>query len=94
MQCRSLTTSTNPNPVNEYKSELSDVGHIPCYCGRCHNQSAFAVRSINAVTLFFIPVLPFSFSKQLVCNICGNSGDLDDTALNQLRSGQPVAIAG
>ncbi|CCG22638.1 hypothetical protein CORT_0B09340 [Candida orthopsilosis Co 90-125] len=78
----------------EFNKQLPDVGNVACYCGRCHNQSAFAIRTINTVTLFFIPVLPFYFSKRLKCNICGNTGDLDSTAIDHLKKGQPVAIGG
>lgn len=67
---------------------------MACYCGRCHNQSVFGVRSINSVTLFFIPVLPFSFKKRLKCNICGALADLDNEGLERLKRGEPVAIMG
>ncbi|EGV63604.1 hypothetical protein CANTEDRAFT_114571 [Yamadazyma tenuis ATCC 10573] len=76
----------------EFNKPLKDVGSVACYCGNCHNQSAHAIRSINTVTLFFIPVLPFYFSKRLKCSICGASGDINDEIINRLRSGQPVAI--
>lgn len=78
--------------VKEIDKPLSEGGNVPCYCGRCHNQSAFAVRSSNWVTLFFIPVLPFYFGKKLRCNICGASGNLDTEAQRRLASGQPVSI--
>ncbi|CCE72695.1 Piso0_000286 [Millerozyma farinosa CBS 7064] len=76
----------------EFNKPLADVGTVNCYCGNCHNQSAHAVRTINCVTLFFIPVLPFYFSKRLKCSICGASGDLDSTAIDRMKQGQPVAI--
>ena len=91
MSRQALVTNTN-TLVQEFNKSLSDVGNIPCYCGHCHNQSAFAVRTINAVTLFFIPVLPFYYSKRLKCNICGTTGSLDKQAIERLKSGQPVAI--
>lgn len=65
---------------------------MACYCGNCHNQSAHATRTINAITLFFIPVLPFYFSKRLKCSICNASGDLPPQALERLKQGEPVAI--
>lgn len=76
----------------EFNKPLPDIGNIPCYCGHCHNQSAFAVRTINCVTLFFIPVLPFYYQKRLKCNICGTTGGLDATAMDRMKLGQPVAI--
>lgn len=78
----------------EFNSPLKDVGNVSCYCGRCHNQLAHAIRSINTITLFFIPVLPFYWSKQLRCTICGATGPLDKQTIELLKKGQPVAIAG
>lgn len=78
--------------VKEINRPLDPGGNIPCYCGRCHNQSAFGVKSSNWVTLFFIPVVPFYFGKKIVCNICGASGDLDSEGERRLASGQPIAI--
>ncbi|KAF5210063.1 hypothetical protein E0198_002922 [Clavispora lusitaniae] len=78
----------------EFNKPLPEGGNIACYCGRCHNQSAYAVRTISCVTLFFIPVLPYYFSKRLKCGICNASGDLDSEGLSRLRQGQPIAIGG
>ncbi|ODV79103.1 uncharacterized protein CANTADRAFT_50950 [Suhomyces tanzawaensis NRRL Y-17324] len=76
----------------EFNKQLPEVGHIACYCGHCHNQAAYAFRTINCVTLFFIPVLPFYFSKRIKCLICGTSGDIDHNVLERMKAGQPVAI--
>ncbi|ODV69903.1 hypothetical protein HYPBUDRAFT_175380 [Hyphopichia burtonii NRRL Y-1933] len=76
----------------EFNKPLDNIGNITCYCGNCHNQSAHAIRTINCITLFFIPVLPFYFSKRLKCSICNASGDLNKEALSRLNEGQPVAI--
>ncbi|CAG86854.1 DEHA2D05632p [Debaryomyces hansenii CBS767] len=76
----------------EFNKPLKDVGNISCYCGNCHNQSANAIRTINCVTLFFIPVLPFYYSKRLKCTICSASGDLDKATMAKMKEGQPVAI--
>lgn len=78
----------------EFNKPLKDVGGVACQCGRCHNQLAYAVRVINTVTLFFIPVLPFYFGKKLKCNICGATGNLDGHTIDLLKKGQPVAILG
>ncbi|KAG7664633.1 uncharacterized protein J8A68_001858 [[Candida] subhashii] len=86
------THTNKENLVKEFNKPLPDVGHIPCYCNHCHNQSAYAIRTINCVTLFFIPVLPFYFTKRLKCSICGTNGQIDDTAIDRLRQGQPVMI--
>lgn len=80
--------------VKEFNKPLNHGGNIACYCGRCHNQSAFGVKSSNWVTLFFIPVVPFYFGKRIKCNICGASGDIDSEAERRLASGQPIAIGG
>lgn len=76
----------------EFNKPLKDIGHISCYCGNCHNQSAHPIRTINTITLFFIPVLPFYYSKRLKCSICGASGDINGQVIDRLKNGQPVAI--
>lgn len=76
----------------EFNKPLPDVGNVVCYCNNCHNQSAHALKSSNWVTLFFIPVIPFSFKKRLRCSICNASGDINDEVITRLRNGQPVAI--
>ncbi|KAI5955836.1 hypothetical protein KGF54_001338 [Candida jiufengensis] len=76
----------------EFNKPLKDVGNVACYCGHCHNQSAHAIRTINAITIFFIPLIPFYYSKRLKCDICGTSGDLDSQAIDRLKKGEPVAI--
>jgi hypothetical protein len=50
------------------------------------------VRTINTVTLFFIPVLPFYYSKRLKCSICGATGDINNDVINRMKNGQPAAI--
>lgn len=87
-----LQRSISNNTVKEFNKPLDEGGNIPCYCGRCHNQSAFGVKTSNWVTLFFIPVIPFHFGKRIKCNICGASGDLDAEGKRILASGQPIAI--
>jgi len=77
-----------------FESPLKDVGNIPCYCNRCHNQSARAVKALSCVTLFFIPLLPFYYQKKLKCSICGNEGKFDDNVKNMMKQGQPVGISG
>lgn len=79
---------------HESNKPLSEGGNIACYCGRCHNQLVFGVKSSNWVTLFFIPLIPFSFKKRLKCNICGASADLDSQGLERLKKGEPIAIGG
>ncbi|RLV93147.1 hypothetical protein JA1_002663 [Spathaspora sp. JA1] len=76
----------------EFNKPLPDVGNVACYCGHCHNQSAYPMRTINCITLFFIPVLPFYFHKRLRCNICGTTGTLSPDAIERLKQGQPIAI--
>jgi hypothetical protein len=84
--------ATTNIPVKEFNKPIDGIGNMACYCGNCHNQSAHAVRTINAVTLFFIPVLPFYFSKRLKCSICGATGDINKDVINRMKNGQPAAI--
>ncbi|CAK7909301.1 hypothetical protein CAAN1_25S01486 [[Candida] anglica] len=79
--------------LKEFNKPLKEGGNVSCYCGNCHNQSAHAIRTINCVSLFFIPILPFYFSKRLKCSICGASADIDSGAISRLKNGQPVAIS-
>lgn len=75
-----------------FNKQLDGIGQVACYCSNCHNQSAHAIRTINCVTLFFIPILPFYYTKRLKCLICGASGDINKDVIHRLENGQPVAI--
>ena len=45
--------------------------HMAYQCSNCHNVSNYKVfRRISWFTLFWIPLIPFSFSHYVTCPIC------------------------
>ncbi|SCW03689.1 LAFE_0G16050g1_1 [Lachancea fermentati] len=40
------------------------------YCPNCHNYKVRPVKRREFITIWFIPVMPFFWGKQLVCPIC------------------------
>lgn len=48
-------------------------------CSRCHNKTFWMLKkSVNWISLFFIPVIPVSTKKFMYCSICGNHEPLTD----------------
>ena len=49
------------------------LAHTPQYtCPRCAGVTHYAVmRIISCFTLFWIPLIPYSFKYYMVCPICG-----------------------
>ncbi|ESW98894.1 hypothetical protein HPODL_05273 [Ogataea parapolymorpha DL-1] len=58
--------------AKSFKKELKQYDGKRVYCPRCHNISMQYVRNWNFITVFFVPIIPFSFYKELYCPICGN----------------------
>ena len=54
---------TTRKTIGHYKEEL--------ICKHCNNQSRWVLIKITSwFTLFFIPIIPYSIKKILICPIC------------------------
>ncbi|EDO17023.1 hypothetical protein Kpol_1065p39 [Vanderwaltozyma polyspora DSM 70294] len=47
---------------------ITDFTHI--YCPKCRNYSAKPVKRRDFFSVFFVPILPVYFGKQIRCTIC------------------------
>ncbi|WP_432404341.1 zinc ribbon domain-containing protein [Wukongibacter sp. M2B1] len=57
------------------------------YCDHCNNISNWELRKYTRwFTLFFIPVIPYSTKKVLVCPICGSAIELDTKVFDEMKS--------
>lgn len=57
------------------------------YCDHCHNISDWELLKYTKwLTLFFIPVIPYSTKKVLICPICGSALELDNEIFNEMKS--------
>ena len=56
------------------------------YCDHCKNLAHWELRKYTTwFTLFFIPVIPYSTKKFLICPICGSALELDSQTFNNLK---------
>lgn len=43
-------------------------------CPRCHNNLNFIIRSkIKWFTIYFVPLFPYRFQKEIICPYCGRN---------------------
>lgn len=56
------------------RSFVKTLAMLTLVCGHCHNPAAHRlVQRSRWFTLFFIPVIPLSFTRYTVCAFCGVS---------------------
>jgi hypothetical protein len=57
-------------------------------CGRCNNHTARQIVKLTTwLTLFFIPIIPYSRRYLLVCPICGQARELTKPEFKSLTEG-------
>lgn len=44
--------------------------HVGLYCPHCHNYSVAPVKSKEFFTVYYVPLVPVHWGKQLRCSIC------------------------
>lgn len=67
------------------RKDFGPVNKLNCsHCGR--DEYWHLVRSITWATLFFIPIIPYSIEKFILCPICQYGIQLDDKKFNELRA--------
>lgn len=55
-----------------FRSFAKTLAMLTLVCGRCHNPAAHRlVQRSRWFTLFFIPLIPVSFTRYTVCAYCG-----------------------
>ena len=55
-------------------------------CERCHNEVPWQLISRRTwITLFFIPVIPYSNDKIAVCPVCSNTKVFDNSEFENLK---------
>lgn len=72
------------------KQTVKEHGPAGIYhCEHCNNDRPWTLFSRRTwITLFFIPVIPYSTEYLLLCPICGHGARLDARKFNEIR---PVA---
>ncbi|CAR29620.1 hypothetical protein ZYGR_0AD03030 [Zygosaccharomyces rouxii] len=59
--------------------------HAGLFCPHCHNNSVSPIKRREFFTVWFIPLIPLHWGKQLHCNICGWRQDFsNDAQLQQM----------
>lgn len=48
----------------------SNPQHNSLYCPKCHNNSVSPIKRKEFFALYFIPIIPLYWGKQLRCSIC------------------------
>lgn len=62
-------------------------GGVPhnLYCPHCHNNSVQPIKHKRFVTVFFVPIVPIRWCKQLKCQICNYTRDVSRKALSEMK---------
>ncbi|AQZ18121.1 YBL029C-A [Zygosaccharomyces parabailii] len=72
----------------------SNPKHGSLYCPHCHNNSVSPIKRREFFTVWFVPLVPIHWGKQLRCNICNWRQDFsNDSQLNQMVQGPPPGAA-
>ena len=60
------------------RTTFKDCGpDIPVMCERCRNDVSYHfIERKKWFTLFFIPILPYSSSKLVICPVCSNAVEM------------------
>ncbi|GMG39445.1 unnamed protein product [Ambrosiozyma monospora] len=74
--------------IGDTRKNLDVLQGVPIVCPNCHNVSVHAIRHYRYVTVFFIPILPFSWYKELRCDICGCEQPLRDEDIQNIKMQQ------
>lgn len=77
---------TPKSTTNKGEAELPPLQpyqYQTLYCPHCHNNSVHPIKRKEFFTIWFIPLVPIYWGKQLRCNICNWAQDFKDEA--QLR---------
>lgn len=67
---------------------VKDVGPVGTQtCSHCHNETVWRLSTVTSwITLFFIPVIPYSTKHFASCPICGMSTSLSGARLEQVSA--------
>ncbi|OWB75846.1 hypothetical protein B5S31_g5892 [[Candida] boidinii] len=55
------------------------------YCPHCHNVSMKLVKHLEFISIFFIPILPVYYKKELKCEICRYSKELGKDEIKRIE---------
>ncbi len=73
------------------KTTIKEFGPTQAYkCGHCQNEKPWVLQRITTwFTLFFIPIIPYSIKKVLLCPVCRHGSELTGDLFEKLK---PTAI--
>jgi hypothetical protein len=82
--------------VYGYRSRNKVLGQVAYECEKCHQVTYHAgVRTTRWLTLFFIPVIPFSKKTTARCGACGFQKQLDNKDADRVfaqAQAQPATV--
>ena len=68
-----------------FRSFVKTLAMLTMVCGRCRNPAAHRlVQRSRWFTLFFIPVIPFSFTRYSTCTFCGATHKISKDDVQQM----------
>ncbi|CDR46464.1 CYFA0S23e01244g1_1 [Cyberlindnera fabianii] len=70
--------------TNNYDSNLSEYPS-DLQCPNCHNNSVHAIKRREFFTIWFIPLVPMYWGKQLACTICTWRQDVSTSDLEKYQ---------
>jgi hypothetical protein len=78
-----------------FRSFVKTLAMLTLVCDHCHNPAAHrVVQRSRWFTLFFIPVVPISFSRFTTCTYCGTTRKISKQEAEELRTGGTGATMG
>lgn len=71
--------------IQSYDSNLSDqfTNSSGLTCPNCHNQSVHLIKKRQFFTIWFVPVLPIYWGKQIKCDICSWDQDVNHAKMDE-----------